>query len=101
LRNHLQATISTFYITKNGLPNPTNSGAQTESQTSKGVELDLVGQLTRQWNMLASYAYDRTGGTVSFPILNAPLYSGNLWTTYRFDQGRLQNLIIGWSGPLK
>jgi iron complex outermembrane receptor protein len=95
LGNRIQATISYFYLVKDGLPNALNSGAQTESQTSRGVELDLVDQLTRRWSILTAYAYDRNSGTVDDPILNAPLHGGNVWTTYRVDRRRLHNLIIG------
>jgi iron complex outermembrane receptor protein len=97
-RNRMQATMSYFYLTKDGLPNSMNSGAQTQSQTSKGAELDLTGQLTRGWNLIAAYAYDRTGGSVNFPIMNAPLHSGNVWSIYRVDQGRLHNLSFGAGG---
>ena len=59
-----------------------------------GVELDIAGKLTPQWEVFASYAYmpvanidisSSTGGETqgNRPSLT-PVHSGSFWTTYQF-----------------
>ncbi|NOU44206.1 MAG: TonB-dependent siderophore receptor, partial [Methyloglobulus sp.] len=86
---------------------------------SQGLEIDLSGQLTDNWNIIASYAYTDTeitkdtscgafagpGGTCSQPgigntgnrLPNAALHSGSVWTTYEFDKVFGQDWLSGLS----
>jgi iron complex outermembrane receptor protein len=94
--NRLQTTLAYFFLTKDGLPNSRIAGApQTEKETSKGVELDIAGQITPDWNVIVAHAYDNAHETLGLPILNAPLHSGNIWTTYRFQDGVLRPFLFG------
>jgi outer membrane receptor for ferric coprogen and ferric-rhodotorulic acid len=82
---------------------PINTGfsvAQGEVE-SKGVELEVSGRLTKQWNVYAGYAYNenryvRDVASAGLP-LNAltPHHSVKLWSQYRFGEGVLEGLSIG------
>ena len=86
---------------------------------SQGLEIDISGQLTDNWNIIAAYAYtdteitkdtscsvfDDTTGICTIPGLgntgnrlpNAALHSGSVWTTYEFDNIFGQNWMSGFS----
>ncbi|WP_269532598.1 TonB-dependent siderophore receptor [Chitinimonas sp. BJYL2] len=61
-------------------------------RSTKGIELELAGQITDAWAVFAGYAYmnpriDKSGPTTQGNIgkrpPNAPSHTGNLWTTYK------------------
>ncbi|HWU79341.1 MAG TPA: TonB-dependent receptor, partial [Caulobacter sp.] len=65
--------------------------------TSKGVELDLAADLTRNWVLTGSYAYNdtritRTNGatvitnSVGDRFANAPRHKAGFWTRYQFPE---------------
>jgi catecholate siderophore receptor len=67
-----------------------------------GVELDLAGRLTSNWDMFVSYAFipiaevdESSGAAGTEPVGSrpglTPRHSGSLWTTYRL----LPNLRVG------
>ncbi|MEO0375290.1 MAG: TonB-dependent siderophore receptor [Cyanobacteria bacterium P01_A01_bin.17] len=107
LDGKLFATLAYFDITKQNVltndPNPNNQffSVATGEQRSRGVELDLTGEILPGWNMLASYAYIDAEVTadnvipVGNQIANAPRHSANLWTTYEIQQGDLEGLGFG------
>jgi iron complex outermembrane recepter protein len=71
-------------------------------QRSRGVELDVAGEILPGWNLIASYAYtdaEITEGTFGVPDgsrpANVPEHSGSLWTTYEIQNGDLQGLGFG------
>ncbi len=82
---------------------PINTGffvAQGETE-SKGIELEVSGRLTPQWNLYAGYAYNknryvRDATSAGLP-LNAvtPRHSVKLWSQYRFGEGVLNGLSLG------
>lgn len=71
---------------------------QTGEQRSRGIELDISGEISPGWRIIATYAYtdavvtkdnvipvgDRLGGV--------PYNSASLWTTYQVQDGNLQGL---------
>ena len=69
--------------------------------SSRGVELDVTGEILPGWKIIASYAYTDAEITESndFPegnkLENVPENSASLWTTYQFQQGTLQGLGFG------
>jgi outer membrane receptor for ferric coprogen and ferric-rhodotorulic acid len=82
---------------------PINTGfsvAQGEVE-SQGVELELSGRITRQWNVYGGYAYnqnrylrDATSGGLPLNALT-PKHSAKLWSQYRFNEGLLDGLGLG------
>jgi iron complex outermembrane recepter protein len=99
----LSATLAYFDIAKQNVAtpdpdNPFNSLASGE-QKSKGVELDLTGEILPGWNVLASYAYidaevtkDTDLNLIGNGLAGVAEHSANLWTTYELQQGSLQGL---------
>ncbi len=82
-----------------GVPNLLQIG----EVTSRGLELDLVGDITDNWTFQANYAYNRariTGGppgsiglAVDDGFPNAPEHSAGLWTRYQIPA--LNSAIAG------
>lgn len=69
------------------------------TQVSRGVEAEVRGRLTREWNVFLSAAYldaQLDGG--EFPGLrpaNAPKFGVSMFTSYEILQGRLKGLGFG------
>lgn len=105
LNSNLSATLAYFDITKRNVattdPNNPLFSITTGRQRSRGVEVDLTGQILPGWNVIASYAYTDAKITQdnTFPVGNRldgnPLHSANLWTTYEIQTGALQGLGVG------
>ncbi|WP_414623922.1 TonB-dependent siderophore receptor [Calothrix sp. CCY 0018] len=74
---------------------------QTGEQRSRGVELDINGEILPGWNIIATYAYTDAQVTednlipVGDRLPNAPYNSASLWTTYEIQSGNLQGLGAG------
>ncbi len=107
LDGKLSANLAFFDLTKSNVqtPLPTpfiNKVAVTGEQRSRGVELDLRGQLTDYWNLIGTYAYTDTEvtkdsgafdavlgssgpGNKGHRFANVPGNSGSLWSTYDFS----------------
>lgn len=105
LDGKLAATLAYFDITKQNVatPDPNNPffNISAGEQRSRGVELDVIGQILPGWNVIASYAYTDTEVTKDtlIPIGNRlpgiPQHSANLWTTYEIQKGDLKGLGFG------
>lgn len=101
----LSATLAYFDITRRNVasedPNNPFFFIATGKQKSRGVELDVVGEILPGWNVVGSYAY--IDAEISednvFPVGNqlpsAPAHSANLWTIYEIQKGDLQGLGVG------
>jgi iron complex outermembrane receptor protein len=69
--------------------------------SSRGIELDVAGEVLPGWKIIASYAYTDAEITESNDFAegnkleNVPENSASLWTTYQFQQGTLQGLGFG------
>lgn len=114
----LNATFAYFELTKQNLTIPVNplfSKAVGEAE-SRGIELDVSGEILPGWNIIANYAYTPFAkttkdaavifdadfnpiginpGNTGKRLNNAPEHNGNVWTTYEFQKGMLQGLKFG------
>lgn len=101
----LSATLALFDITRTNVatPDPINPlrSIQTGEQNSRGVELDLSGEILPGWNIFAGFLLIDAKLTAdnTFPVgnklNNTPSTSLNLWTTYQIQSGGLQGLGFG------
>jgi iron complex outermembrane receptor protein len=110
LNGRLTANASVYrIIQKNSLYSADNTiqpdlMVQIGQETAKGVELDVAGQITDNWNVILSYAYNdatitQSGKTdqdlVGVQKPNAPKQQGNLWTKYTISKGIVKGLGAG------
>lgn len=72
---------------------PTGAVTEIGEARSRGIELDLVGDLTENWTFTFSYAYNETkilegsdeiGNAVGDEFANAPDHQLGVWTRYDF-----------------
>jgi len=106
LDGQLSATIAGFVLQKTNIemtdPDNTNFSVATGEAESRGVELDISGQVVSGWRLIGSYAYTDTeiveddneeleGNT--FP--EAAEHSGSVWSTYELQDGALRGLKFG------
>lgn len=107
----LFANLAVYYLTKTNLltpdrstPDPNDSIAVGE-QRSRGVEIDLTGQITDQLSVIASYAYTdaeitrdnsaREGNRIN----QVPEHALSLWGRYDFaGTSPLSGLTLGFGG---
>ena len=104
----LSATLAAYQITKQNIvvddPDPANQGfsLQVGEQRSRGIELDIGGEILPGWKIIASYAYIDPEITED----TRPEYKGNepsnvarnsasLWTTYEIQTGNYKGLGFG------
>ncbi|MEM6839812.1 MAG: TonB-dependent siderophore receptor [Cyanobacteria bacterium P01_C01_bin.120] len=105
LEGRLTANLALFDITKENVAtaDPDNFGFSiaTGEQRSRGVELDIAGEILPGWNIIANYAYtdaeitsdnsENEGNRLS----GVPENNVNLWTTYDIQNGPLEGLGFG------
>ncbi len=102
----LSATLAYFDITKNNVlttdPEDFNFSIQTGEQKSRGIELDIAGEILPGWKIIATYAYidsfvsaDNNLELVNNRLQAVPYNSASLWTTYEFQKDNLQGLGFG------
>ncbi|WP_239421186.1 TonB-dependent siderophore receptor [Saliniradius amylolyticus] len=104
LDNRILSTLTAYEITKSNvtLANPADTGfgdgipsvTQIGEVTSEGIELDVVGDITKNWTGTFNYAYNDTvitgGGdgsirnSVGSKFANAPEHTVGLWTRFDF-----------------
>ncbi|NJR65932.1 MAG: TonB-dependent receptor [Leptolyngbyaceae cyanobacterium CRU_2_3] len=106
LDRRLFATLAYFDITKRNVAvtdpiNPFFSIA-TGRQRSRGLELDITGEILPGWNVITSYAYidaeiteDTNPNLVGSQLPGIPFSSASLWTTYEIQSGEFQGLGFG------
>ena len=68
-------------------------------QRTRGIELDMGGELLPGWRIIASYALldariteDDISGLQGNQLFAVPRNSGSVWTTYNFTDGALEGL---------
>ncbi|MEJ1936186.1 TonB-dependent receptor, partial [Nostoc sp. NIES-2111] len=104
LTDRLSSTLAFYQLTRSNVLTNDESGlfsVQTGEQRSRGIELDITGEILPGWNIIASYAY--TDATINkdndFPIgnrlNNVPENALSLWTRYELQNGNLQGLGFG------
>jgi iron complex outermembrane receptor protein len=102
----LTSTVAFYRLTKDNIlsTDPTNPLARVPigEARSRGIELDLSGQITDSLSVIGSYAYtdariteDALGGNQGHRLPNVPLHSGSLWTWYRINTGAVSRLDVG------
>lgn len=105
LKERLFATLSYFDISRSNVatPDPLDifSSVATGVQNSRGIELDVTGEILPGWNVIASYAYidAKVSEDNTIPegnrLFNVPKHSGSVWSTYEIQSGDLQGLGFG------
>lgn len=105
LDGRLISNLALFNLTRQNVAttDPTNSNFSiaTGEQRSRGVELDVAGEILPGWNIIANYAYIDAEITedndlpVGNRLFNVPEHSFNLWTNYEIQTGDLQGLGFG------
>ncbi|QKF72508.1 TonB-dependent siderophore receptor [Aliarcobacter faecis] len=97
-------TTSLFKIEKDNVAvlDLANSGGtfvykQSGIQTSQGFELDLNGDITSNWSIIASYGYVNTKDKDinNNELRNIPHHTANLFTTYKLTALNLPDYYIG------
>ncbi|MDR5760545.1 TonB-dependent siderophore receptor [Caballeronia sp. LZ035] len=103
IKDRLSASLALFDIERNHIltTDPTNPLLEvlTGKQRSRGIELDVAGNITPRWKAILTYAY--TFATVTsdttYPVgdvlSNVPRHSASLWTVYRLES--LPGLQLG------
>ncbi|MFQ4136758.1 TonB-dependent siderophore receptor [Nodosilinea sp. PGN35] len=105
ISDRLSTTLSLYDLTRTNVltEDPNNPGfqIQTGEQNSRGLELNLTGEILEGWTVYAGYAYtdaritqDNTF-TVGNRLPNTPYHSFNLWTAYEIQTGNFQGLGAG------
>ncbi|MCU0532936.1 MAG: TonB-dependent receptor [Hydrococcus sp. Prado102] len=105
INDRLSATLALYDLTRTNVttadPDDPNFQIQTGEQNSRGVELNVAGEILPGWNIIAGYAYTDARITedntfeVGNRLNNVPEHSVNLWTSYEIQEGDLQGLGFG------
>lgn len=105
LQGRLSSTLAFYELTRSNVltPSPTDpfASVQTGEQRSRGVELDVAGEILPGWRVIASYAYTDAQITqdneydIGNRLVNVPKNSASLWTTYEVQNGGLKGLGFG------
>ena len=97
LDKRVQGTVALFQITRSNVPtpdpaNPLFSIASGE-QRSRGVEVDVAGEVRPGWKVVASYAYTFADVVrdnrlpVGNVLAGVARHAGQVWTSYEFPEG--------------
>lgn len=109
LEGRLSATLAAYQITKSNIltpdPDPERAALdyfiQVGEQRSRGIELDVTGEILPGWKAIASYAYTNAEVTednnilVGNRLVSVPENQASLWTTYEFQNSDLKGLGFG------
>ena len=102
----LFATLAAFNINQTNIaiadPVLDNVSRAIGEQRSRGIELDVIGEILPGWNIITSYAYTDTevteddgSETEGNRFQGVPENAVSLWTTYEIQSGNLQGLGFG------
>jgi len=105
----LSTTLAAYTLTKTNVTTPDPNPAlavqgfqvQLGEQRSRGIELDVAGELLPGWKIIASYALTDAEVTadnaipVGNQLKNVPQNQASLWTTYEIQKGDLKGLGFG------
>jgi iron complex outermembrane receptor protein len=106
LNPQLAVNLAFYEITKTNIAttDPTNPSVSIAigEQRSRGIELDVSGQISPGWNVIASYSYTNSEITEGFDsaptgnkVPNVPHNKASLWTTYEFQNGGFKGFGLG------
>ncbi|MEO2052614.1 MAG: TonB-dependent receptor [Allomuricauda sp.] len=109
--DRLSATLSYYDITVSDLAQRIDTDAnnyfftQDGKQTSKGFEASIIASPVDGLNIVAGYSYNDSqlvAGDASFtgfrPESAGPMNLANVWASYRFTEGALENFGLGFGG---
>ncbi|MEM9483705.1 MAG: TonB-dependent siderophore receptor [Cyanobacteria bacterium P01_F01_bin.116] len=101
----LAATLSLFDLTKTNVaaPDPTNGNfvVAIGEQSSRGIELDVTGEILPGWNILGGVSFldaeieESSSFADGATPRNVPDTSASLWSTYEIQSGNLAGLGFG------
>ncbi|MEH2465711.1 TonB-dependent siderophore receptor [Nostoc sp.] len=102
----LSATLAAYDITKTNIPttdpNNTNFSIAVGEVKSRGIELDVAGEILPGWKMIASgylndafVSEDNDLTLKGQRLVNSAYHGATLWTTYEIQKGDLQGLQFG------
>ena len=101
----LNLNVALYELTRQNVRtrDPDNAGfsLQTGEQRSRGVEIDLVGRITPDWNITAAYTYTDAEVTrdntlpVGDGLPGVPRHAASLFTAYEVPAGALRGLSVG------
>ena len=99
ISNRLSVALSVYQITKTNvltrdLKDPNGLKLTTTGEVeSKGIELDVMGNITSNWNVIFNFAYNdskitnsNTDTEIGQRFSNSIPVLSNLWTVYKFDK---------------
>lgn len=96
---NLSVNAAYYYIQMQNMPtyNTDTDGYETDASGHyQGVEFSLIGQITRSWNMFASYVYTQyTNDDTDEQVDSFPENSIAIWQTYEFQESCLKDLTLG------
>ncbi|WP_025731735.1 TonB-dependent siderophore receptor [Carnimonas nigrificans] len=103
LDDKLNARVSLYRMyDKNRATSVQDTSASYNSAVGKtrnqGVEVEVTGSITPQWDVIAGYSYLDTkvkSGDDEATFLLMPKNTYNLWTQYAFDSGWLNHFTMG------
>ena len=105
LDGKLSTTLAAYQITKTNVTiqdqNNRDFQIQVGEQRSRGIELDIAGEILPGWKVIGSYAYTDAEVTediaisVGNKLLGVPENQASLWTTYEIQKGDLKGLGFG------
>ncbi len=105
LNDQLSTTLSLYNLTRSNVltsdPRNFDFSIQTGEQRSRGVELNVVGEILPGWNVIAGYAYADAQVTKDNDIpegnqiSNVAENAANIWTTYTIQEGDFEGLGFG------
>jgi iron complex outermembrane receptor protein len=105
VNKQLSTTLAFYNLTRSNVlttdPDNSDFSIQAGEQRSRGIELNIAGEILPGWNIIAGYAYIDAEITKdnTFPVgsllYNVPKNSFNLWTSYEIQRGFLQGLGFG------
>lgn len=103
----LTSTLAVYELTRSNIPTADPTTPEPFDQVaigearSRGVELDVAGQVAPGTSIVATYAYTETEitadefGNLGNRLANVPRHSGSLWGKYEFEAGSLKGLALG------
>jgi iron complex outermembrane recepter protein len=106
INDRLTVSLAAYTISKTNLAttDPANPDftVPIAEQRSRGIDLNIAGEILPGWNVIASYGYIDAEYTKEFfglppgsRVINVPNNTASLWSTYTIQSGNLQGLGFG------
>lgn len=106
INDRMTVSLAAYTISKTNLAttDPANPDftVPIAEQRSRGIDLNVAGEILPGWNVIASYGYIDAEYTKEFfglppgsRVINVPNNTASLWSTYTIQSGNLQGLGFG------